>query len=786
MNDDKNILGDENEDLEAQLAALGLFDDESQDDSLMVDDGMNDLMASFDESAENALPVGAQGQDVDAELAELLGLGDDSEFAGLEALGSFDEQADSPMPDELDEFAALGNFAEPEFSSVSDEVDEFAELEGLGMFASEIEQTAEEQISDIEADLDSLLSFGGAEEEFDLEAALGLKPASEPSSSVPELSDELDLDKQLEMLLMADQKATDSFEIKDVSLSAPSQSIYDPTVDSMGVVSYVKGSVLFKEEEKKARLFENVTWGKLIATAVIGVVTIAFGAVMAIYAVSAIQDEQDAVMALAHFVPISVPQGVANNANNIFINQTIEFMGDTLTLVRITAGGSGTLFFFEENWNPDDYYIFLYNQARQLYVRQSFAISPAGGTILKFERLQHNTLFLTLRIECKSTHEFVSFNYRFLAPPVLAAGVYVTVPVHISPDPDAPSSGVTIRHARFDNATSQIHFSFIPDYEGAGLRIVGHDTPLNITLRDMITMTVPYTTDFASNYFEEFGMAIGTAVFSPVLGLDTTVYVTFSDAIYRFVSPYIDITPWDLFDRDQFDPHPVLLGPYTFNLEAMAQQGTLVVLVVHALDESGQRMPVEPSLSLRIELEDGGHIMVPGVANMSRFGTDVVFNLAPHLDEIREIHISRYSLVVDYVDFHLPHVTVPLSLSTIFGMPSFRRDAAEAAVREAFHGLLAYKSREMSRGGIVGLSPELRASAELFDIFSTNRLMERPMFGVSIITGDLVSNYDYLALVEVQWIQGQGRQMEYFHEVFEVRARSRDGIWSLTGIDVLY
>ena len=770
MNDDKTIL-DENEDLEAQLAALGLFDDESEDDSFMDVNDINDALASLDELGELGESVQMAEltePGVNSDLAELLSFAEDSELTGLEGLGSFDVPMDST-------------------EQIED--DDFAELAGLGEFTTSVggSLSADEQISDIEADFESLLGMGNSDDDFDLEAALGLKPEEE-SSSIPIVSDELDLDKQLEMLLMADQKATDSFEIKDVSLSAPSKSIYDPSVDGMGVVSYVKGSVLFKEEPKKTKLFENVTWGKLIATMLVGYAVIAFGAVMVIYAVSSIQDEQEAVLALAHFLPITVPQDMANNANNIFVNQVVDFKGRPLTLTRITAGGSGTLFFFEERWNPDDYYIFLYNQARQLYVRQSFAISPASGTILKFERLQHNTLFLTLRIECRTTHEFVSFNYRFLEPPVLAAGVYVSVPVHVSLLGDAETSGVTIRHARFDNAASQIHYSFYPNHDGPGLRIASPDDPPNISLRDMMTLTVPYTNEFAANHFHEFGdngVTIGTAVFSPVFNLDGTAYVTFHNAIYRFVNPEVDILPRDLFDRDQFDPHPIHLGPYTFNLEAMAQQRSLVVLVVHALDENGHRVPVAPGMALRIDIDNGEPIIVQGSANIARIGTDILFNLAPYLNEIRDIPISRYSLIINYVDFHLPQISVPLEMSTVFGMPSFRRDAAESSVREAFHGLLAYKSREMSRAGIVGLSPELRASNELFDIFSTNRLVERPMFGVSIITGDLQSNYDYLAVVEVQWIQGQGREMEYFHEIFEVRARSRDGIWSMTGIDLM-
>jgi hypothetical protein len=50
------------------------------------------------------------------------------------------------------------------------------------------------------------------------------------------------LDSQLEMLLMADQSADAGFEVKDISAALPTQSVYDPEVDGMGSVQYVKGN----------------------------------------------------------------------------------------------------------------------------------------------------------------------------------------------------------------------------------------------------------------------------------------------------------------------------------------------------------------------------------------------------------------------------------------------------------------------------------------------------------------------------------------------------------------
>ena len=786
MDEDKTVVnGEETDDLEAQLAELGLFDDDSVDDSFMEKDDFNDVFSALGEDDKTAV---TELQNVDAELEALLGLGEDSKTDALpqsvddelEALlglgeGSQTDALLQSVDDELEALLGLGENSQTGVALPQSVDDDLEALLGLG----EDSQTDLTQLQS--DDLDSMfnMSFEGAEQEFDLEAALGLK---EPEESTPVITDEMDLDRQLEMLLMADQKATESFEIKDVSLASPIKSVYDPEVDGMGVVAYVKGAVAFKEEPRKTKLFENITWGKLVATAVIGLFTIAFCAGLAIYVGTAVQAEQDAVVALAHFMPIAVPQNLANNANNIFVNQVGQIGGRTITLTRISAGVSGTLFFFEENWNPDDFYILLYNQARFLYARTTFGISPAGGTILMFERLQHNTLFLTLRIQCKTTHESLFFDYRFLEPPALAAAVYVATPLAITPDQNPANAGVTIRHARFDNATSQLHFVFDANFEGAGLRVRSADSLPQVTMRDTFGVLTPYTVEPAVRHFDDFGIILGTSFFSPTFSLDGTAHVTFHDMIFRYVDPHIYIHPRDLFDRDQLNPHSISLGPYTLNLEAMAQQHNLVVLVLHALDENNRRLQVNPSASLVIDAGLGRQFRVQGTANMSRFGTDIVFNLGPYLDEIRDIPISRYTLSFDYVDLYLPSLTVPLELSTMFGMPSFRRDAAEAAVIESLLGLLAYKSGETTRAGIIGLSDELRTSQELFGMFTTDRLLERPMYGVSLVTGDMLTNYDYVAIVQVQWVQGEGRQMDIFQETFEVVARSRDGIWSLTRI----
>jgi len=126
---------------------------------------------------------------------------------------------------------------------------------------------------------------------------------------------------------------------------------------------------------------------------------------------------------------------------------------------------------------------------------------------------------------------------------------------------------------------------------------------------------------------------------------------------------------------------------------------------------------------------------------------------------------------------------MPIHVSRFYNMQSMRRYAAELAVTEAFMGLLAYKSGETTRDGIVGLSPQMLNSAELFGIFSPADFGGRAMYAATVSAGDMLSNYDYVAIVEVVWTANEGANLQYFREIFEVTAQSQDAVWSVVSVN---
>ncbi|MCL1885104.1 MAG: hypothetical protein FWF81_15275 [Defluviitaleaceae bacterium] len=607
----------------------------------------------------------------------------------------------------------------------------------------------------------------------------------EPTAAVPATSGddgELDLDRQLEMLLMADENADESFEMRDISSALPTQSVYDPEVDGMGSIQYVKGMYV-KDSEKQEKLFANISSGKMIATFIIGVLVICVGAVTAIFAHSAVQEQRDYASMLSHFTSVEIPVGVANNANTIFVNERSAVGETSFTLTRISAAYSGTFLYFEENFDPDNYYILLFNQARNLYPRTTFDVNAAQdtGTVLQFGPLSRNTLFLTLHIQCRNSGDFTRFNYRLTSPPVHEGPVFINRSIYVEDSP------LVISHAVFDSASSKIHFSYTPDNQVAGLRVSPLAGDSFVALHELGHRLIPHTNEKSVVYFERFGTYVGSASFGPIMSLESTVNVVFSGLSYFYPNPSFSVTPEQLFGNDRTNPFAIQTGLFTLNLEAMAQQGTYVVMPMFGLDENNRRRPTNISITLHASTDDG-IISMPGIVRISpgdavNVGTDVLFDLAPYIVELRDVHVSQYSITIDWVEYEVPTFNAPIRVSEFFDMKSSRRHAAELAVVEAFNDLLSHMSGEISQGSVVGLSPELRDSDALFaQTFAPRNFEGRAMYSASVSTGDLISPYDYLSIVEIVWAAEEDTNLQYIHEVFQVTSRSRDGIWSVVEI----
>ncbi|MCL2456435.1 MAG: hypothetical protein FWD19_02660 [Defluviitaleaceae bacterium] len=697
--------------------------------------------------------------------------------AQLASLGIYGENDDAPDPfanfdfsDEEDPFAALEALSQPAPPQPAPKP--AVTLDDLDLL-DELNKKEPAQKSDSSEDFDDLAELGYDFEEFEDD--------SEPQPMTAD-ADEMDFDRQLEMLLAADKSADNAFEVKDIASIMPTQTVYDPEVDGMGTVHYVKGSFV-KDSEKKEKLFANISFPKMIATFAIGFIIIVTGAATAITAISTVYAKKTYVSELnRQFTPVEIPVGVSNNTNFIFVNERASINAQPFTLSRISAAYSGTFFYFEENFVPDDFYILLFDQARNLFSQTTFNISAQeeGGTVLRFEQLLPETLFLTLHLQCKKTNETARWQYRLESPPAHETPVFFTEATTV-----LDSSPLVISHAVFDNASSTIHFNYRPPQQREGYRISDFIDVPKVAIYEQHTAVTPFTNEDAFVSFAKFNMLVGAATFGPILNLDNRIIdIVFYGLTYFYTNPIFDVTPEKLFANNQDNPIPVQTGDFTLMLEGMKQEASLIILTLHGLDENKRRRATNLGITLRVDIGENNFVEMPGTVhvNPEGLGSDVLFDMRPHGATLREPHISQYSFVVDWVEYDVPSAKVEFNVRRFFNQPSYRRYAPEAAVTEAFLSLLAQKSGEISSDGLVGLSPELKNPLGLF---APTKFEGRAMYSASVTTGELVTNYDYAAIVEVTWAAEENTNLKFFRETFKVTARSSDNIWTITEIETV-
>jgi hypothetical protein len=588
--------------------------------------------------------------------------------------------------------------------------------------------------------------------------------------------------------LAADEAADQgqSFEGINTDSLVNVRSIYDSggNIDDGDGRMLVYSKEAAEAEEKKRNkhsLFDHLSVRGLLAAGFILFLIFIVSGAMTVIASRAINEQRAQNAAMAHFTPISMPADVPNNANFIHINEQLNLGRQSFTLLRISAGYTGTYFYFEEYFDTNDYDIVLYDQNRHLYVRQQFDLrhDPALGTVLRFDALRPDTDFLTLRVQNRQTREYGAFYYRLIGNFTFGMPLYYNNPTPLVAS-SSVNSGIRISHAHFNNIESVIYYSFNGRFSSLGLRQRGTDTTF-VHLWDAFgDGLLPMTEPQAAVYCAERDAQVGRATFAPLMSLNTQVRVSFHDLFYVYTYPPVDIPLRFLSGRNQDDPHTLHMGRFRLNLEGMQQQGHLLVMVMHGLDESGLRLHTLIEPSLEIDIGRGQTLTIPAEqVNVTMVGTDVVFNLREHLDTLNNVHIDRYTLVLHNVQFAVPEVSVTLDLADAVHLPTARREIVTQNIQSAFMSRLAYTSGEIAYASIIGFAPGVLADPRLADTFAPRNITERPMYGASVVAGDFYDNYTYLAVVECEWVMGTGAEMMFFRTMHQVIATSHEGIWTI-------
>ena len=595
----------------------------------------------------------------------------------------------------------------------------------------------------------------------------------------------IDMDKQISEMLAMDEQAEQDFFDPEPHKYLVSQSVYeDGSVQTSNWTTYSQNTDridrlrarLAQEEQAAAQAVAGrfvlpriVTHALIFALVILGLgATIIFVAQQA----AAKQARLDAI---SHFSAIKQPVNAPNNANFIYLNKKTSVNRQDFTLAKMSVGGTDTLFFFEEAFDPKNYIITLTDQKNTLYHRyqNDTQYNPESGTVLKFDKLYYDSFFLTLFIQDIETSEHASFYFRFEAPLVFTAPLYLNRPVTVFDE-----SGFTIRleQAEADNAGVDFLYTLQWEKDDSQIRFGEGGVP-SVELRDG-SRYLPAFADKPVEYrYDDLNLSMGRVSFAPARQRNYPLEFVFKDLHYYYTLPTAKADLRKLFAYRENGPQELRAGQNTLVLEAMATQNEVAVLTLHSVDENGNRLLTRMDADLVIETARGD-ITVPGVCHYTAEGSDMVFDLSSVRAQIDQVPLSRYSLDIKGVLYSVPRLSVKIPPDAYSEYADERLYGISQSVHAAFLSRLAYKSFEIPFEEITGFSEELLADRALTRLYAPVAAGEGARYSAKVING-LIYKGQYLAVVEEEWVVGEGEDIVFLSATHQIAAVKAQAEWTI-------
>jgi hypothetical protein len=650
--------------------------------------------------------------------------------------------------------------------------------------------------------MSELPDFGTDDSDDEHDDELGLLPgfptqsASSPSApAAAAASDgEIDIDDQIAQLMAADSNAGQGFQARNMGDLVQDKAIYDGELtneDGDTIITWATYAGKAAAAKNRRRFATNLYKGLSampgyqmgIVAALVVVIVLSLGYTV-IASANTIMDKRIDLVRVEHYSVITQPVNVPNHTNFIFVNEYTELSGQPLTLTKISAGSTGTFFYFNETFDPLQYAIILFDQAHQLFYRSHFDLSGemTSGTVLKFDGLNETTIFLNLFIKDIHTMESVMFCYRFNQFPAFATPVYYNDPIEILEE-----SGMELRinHAVFDNASSQIHYSFNSTGGTGELRFGDYTNSSFMQASEGVHPLVGMTVNPAEARFDRQNTVLGVLNLAPVRRLTSNIEITLNGLYYRFNMHQYEIDMPALFARRP-EEQVFRVKDHQLVLEGIAMQGNNIVLVLYGKDDSDKRVETRIDATLTIQTSDGV-IVLEGVNYAGSEGCDVLFDITPYRRRLSGIPLSQYRLNIQAVEFKIPPFTVNLDLNQCYESPTRSMELAERHVWESFYTRLQYKSYEITRAEVTGFSNEIMNDRSLMRFYTPVGAETVPMYATHIITGMITPDgNNYIAIVEDEWVSGEGGDMIYMRHTHQViMARTTGGGWVIVSDIIL-
>ena len=641
-------------------------------------------------------------------------------------------------------------------------------------------------------DIDALLSALGSGD--DTQSITSTTPPASPAP--PPVTSTATTDDAIAQLLAMDEREDSSFEFNR-STSGPRVAVYDEEgVGDWSEFSFdpyadidddpnarIPGQKLResarmssrRKKSLKSRIFEMPMGTFLAASGLILVVILGLsaGAIFGIDRVSAARRDQ--IIATAHLTPIEQPLNVANNSHfiNVAMIESLEY--EEFFLRRITIGQRGTLFHFEDIFDPNEYSIMLRDQDNNFFgrIRQDIEYaSSRRGTTLQFSPLRNTTRELTLYIQQVGGSESITFELLLEDGPGFPSAAYVNNSVPLFSGTDGLEHQIMIANAVFSNTSSELIYLIRKDPSGESITFERD----NLAIRDGARRLESNRTKPAEFTFREQNLVLGRITYGPMLNLISTARVDFGDLFVSSPMPQRNIDITALFRDTPEDVQRIQVGNYTLVLERMGVRGNLVILVMHGHDAYDQRMRTELDVNLVIETASGP-ITIAGQNHSMEQGTDIVFDASGH--GITTINPNNVRLDIASFNMLATDVSVSLHLDHQSLRPSQNRVDVESFIRTAFSSRLSYRLENISFNSIRGFSFDVLYNQAIMRHYTPMSLPENAvaMYDIQVLAGAFYGEDIFLAVVEEELAITENGYISTLHTTHQIVVQLIEDQW---------
>jgi hypothetical protein len=209
-----------------------------------------------------------------------------------------------------------------------------------------------------------------------------------------------------------------------------------------------------------------------------------------------------------------------------------------------------------------------------------------------------------------------------------------------------------------------------------------------------------------------------------------------------------------------------------------------VILVLHSEDPEGERIETIVDAELTVET-DGGPLKLAGQCLHNEEGTDVLFDLADHWDDVKNVPLDGYAVELKSVEYTVPPQSVTIDLSKAKNQPDIRTTSAATAVYKAFLTRLSYKSLETNANAVRGFANRILNDRGVMRFYIPAELISKPIYSAKVVSGALLDRNTFACAVEEEWFDGSGADMVYYRQTHKAVAEYMGGQWIVTEDEVV-